>query len=108
MPETELLGWWAAVTAERLDQDTDRTVSDVIVACLAGPQSFAEQDPADGVATDARALVEEALGIHAHWDTTSPVAARTIVKAHMRRRHPEVTEEALEALATHCTLDFQR
>ena len=53
-------------------------------------------------------LLQEALGIPAHWDTTNPVAARAIVRAHLSRRHSELTEEALEALAVHCTVDFRR
>jgi hypothetical protein len=46
------------------------------------------------------------VGVNAHWDTTSAVAAMAIVKAQMRRRHDELTEAALQTLALHCTRDF--
>ncbi len=84
------------------------STSDVIVAVLSDHGAFAQLDPSHETLLAARLVIDEALGIHAHWDTTSPIAARSIVRGHLRRRHRELTEEALEALALHCTRDFRR
>lgn len=46
-------------------------------------------------------LVAECLRVPVHWETRSPEGARAVVKGTMRRRHAELTEEALEALAAH-------
>jgi len=83
------------------------SISDVIVAVLSEHDVLAQLDPSHETLLAARLLIDEALGIHAHWDTTSPIAARSIVRGHLRRRHRELTEEALEALALHCTRNFR-
>ena len=46
-----------------------------------------------------RDLVRESLSIPAHWNTTSPVTGAALMKREMKRRHAELDEPALEALA---------
>ena len=83
------------------------SISDVIVAVLSEHDVLARLDPSHETLLAARLVIDEALGIHAHWDTTSPIAARSVVRGHLRRRHRALTEEALEALALHCTRNFR-
>lgn len=46
-----------------------------------------------------RDLVRESLSIPAHWNTTSPVTGATLMRREMKRRHAELDEPALDALA---------
>ena len=96
-----------SVTTEPATRDFGFSISDVIIDVLSHEDSSSYLDPSHEVLITARMLIDEALGVHAHWDTTSPIAARTIVKGHMRRLHHELSEEALEALAVYCTRDFR-
>lgn len=57
---------------------------------FAGPQELLQR---------VRALVRESLAIPAHWDTTSAVVGAALMKREMKRRHDELDEPALDALA---------
>ena len=97
------------MTTDRLTTlGTDSSTSDLVVALLRDASSVSHLHASGVDLTSAHVAIADALSVHAHWDTTSSVAARAIVKGSMRRRHPELTDAALEALATHCTADFQR
>lgn len=62
-----------------------------------------EEDPlftgAQGLLRVVIGLVRESLSIPVHWNTTSPVIGSAIMKREMKRRHAELDEAALEALA---------
>ena len=45
------------------------------------------------------ALVRESLSIPAHWNTTSAATGAVILKCEMKRRHAELDDPLLEALA---------
>jgi hypothetical protein len=44
-------------------------------------------------------IVRESLSIPAHWNTTSPATGAVLMKCEMKRRHAELDELALDALA---------
>lgn len=46
-----------------------------------------------------RDLVRESLSIPAHWNTTSPVTGAALMRREMKRRHAELDEPAMDALA---------
>ena len=96
------------MTTEPVTERFASSMSDVIVAVLSDEGNVAHLSPSHEALLAARLAIDEALGVHAHWDTTSPAGAITIVKGHMRRRYPELTEDALHALALHSTRDWRR
>lgn len=44
-------------------------------------------------------IVRESLLIPAHWNATSPATGAVLMKCEMKRRHAELDEPALDALA---------
>lgn len=96
------------MTAEHVINEHDSTfgtTSDAILALLAAQPT--PLDLSGEAIIAARAVIDESLGVHAHWDTRNPIDARAIVKGYMRRRHSDLSEAALDALAVHCTRDFR-
>ena len=76
-------------------------LSNAVIARVSGDALCAPAPTPADVAGAAEALVAESLRVPAQWDVSTPQGARAVVKGTMRRRHAELTEEALEALAAH-------
>lgn len=66
----------------------------------------AAREPATLV-SEVKALVQESLAIRIDWDATSLGDAGRQVAAEMARRHPELSQEALEALAWNFTFAWR-
>ncbi len=96
------------VSTEPVTVGRECSISDVVVAVLGEDESVSALDPSHAVLVAARLVIDEAMGVHAHWDTTTPAGAMAVVKGHLRRRYADLTEEALHALAAYSTRDFRR
>ena len=98
---------------------TDTELSDAIVAYLqmenaASPRTDDEAVRAVAVATDpddllarVKALVAESLSIEVDWNSLSLADGGRAMAAEMARRHPELDQVALDALAWKFTFDWR-
>lgn len=64
------------------------------------------RDPA-GMLIQVRELIEESLGIEVDWNGVTLGEAGRQVAATMRRRHPSLSVEAVDALAWNVTYAFR-
>lgn len=74
-------------------------LSGAVISHVGGSALAPPQRPTEELQRLAEALVAESLLVHAQWNTTTSNGARVVVKGTMRRRHAELSEEALDALA---------
>ena len=84
------------------------STSDVIVAVLSDRDVVAQLDPSHETLLAARLVIDEALGIQAGWDTTSPIACPIDGPGPPAPPSPRAHRRGARGPGMHCTRNVRR